>query len=276
MLAGAAASAATAKLAGWELRQLASSPLSAEARRLKAEYRELAAANGAGATTPARQQGHAGDGRDRHRPARTLVRSGQGPCRAGCRELGALGTPAYRGLTQIIPFDAPAGDVRQPAPGIAQAATGTRVSSRRSQASGPGRRLRMRCPVRGRAGLPRTFRASGLTSMPRPFPAAGTAAAEVMIVMPGPDLRAGRQVVSARRPAGLRRNARDHETPAHGQAKPHSATSASRSASRRRESMGRHWVNVHMLLTWINRESWMFWIRLQMAPGTRQEVLLHR
>ena len=77
VLAGAAASAATAKLAGWELRQLASSPLSAEARRLKAEYRELAAANGAGANTPARQQGHAGDGRDRHRPARTAARSGQ-------------------------------------------------------------------------------------------------------------------------------------------------------------------------------------------------------
>ena len=44
VLAGAAASAATAKLVGWELRQLASSPLSAEARRLKAEYRDLAAA----------------------------------------------------------------------------------------------------------------------------------------------------------------------------------------------------------------------------------------
>ena len=54
VLAGAAASAATAKLAGWELRQLASSRLSAQARGLKAEYRELAAANGAGATTPAR------------------------------------------------------------------------------------------------------------------------------------------------------------------------------------------------------------------------------
>ena len=77
VLAGAAASAATAKLAGWELRQLASSPLSAEAGRLKAEFRELAAANGAGATTPAQQQGHAGDGRDRHRPTGTLVRSGQ-------------------------------------------------------------------------------------------------------------------------------------------------------------------------------------------------------
>ena len=76
VLAGAAASAATVKLAGWELRQLASSPLSAEARRLKAEFRELATANGAGATTPA-QQGHAGDGRDRHRPARTPARSGK-------------------------------------------------------------------------------------------------------------------------------------------------------------------------------------------------------
>ena len=68
VLAGAAASAATAKLAGWELRQLASSPLSAEAGRLKAEFRELATANGAGADTPARQQG-----RERQRPDRTVV-----------------------------------------------------------------------------------------------------------------------------------------------------------------------------------------------------------
>ena len=72
VLAGAAASAATAKLVGWELRQLASSPLSAEARRLKAEYRELAAATGGGANTPARQQG-----RERHRPDRTPARSGK-------------------------------------------------------------------------------------------------------------------------------------------------------------------------------------------------------
>jgi hypothetical protein len=77
VLAGAAASSATAKLAGWELRQLASSPLSAQGRRLKAELRELAAANGAGATTPARQQGHAGNGRDRHRPNSAPARSGQ-------------------------------------------------------------------------------------------------------------------------------------------------------------------------------------------------------
>ena len=77
VLAGAAAAAATGKLAGWELRQLASSPLSAEARRLKAEYRELAVGDGVGATTPARQQGHAGDGRDRHRPDSTRARSGQ-------------------------------------------------------------------------------------------------------------------------------------------------------------------------------------------------------
>ena len=72
--AGAAASAATAKLAGWELQQLASSPLSAEAMRLKANG---AAANGAAATTPARQRGHAGDGRDRHRPNRAPARSGK-------------------------------------------------------------------------------------------------------------------------------------------------------------------------------------------------------
>ena len=77
VLAGAAASAVTAELAGWELRQLASSPLSAEARQLKAEYRELAAANGTGANTPARQHGHAGDGRERHRPDGTPVRSGK-------------------------------------------------------------------------------------------------------------------------------------------------------------------------------------------------------
>jgi hypothetical protein len=62
VLAGAAASAVTAKLAGWELQQLASSPLSAGAMRLRAEYREMAAANGAGATTPAqpRQRGSRG------------------------------------------------------------------------------------------------------------------------------------------------------------------------------------------------------------------------
>ena len=82
VLAGAAASAATAKLAGWELQQLASSPLSAEAMRLKAKYRELAAANDDAAnddaaTTPARQRGHAGDGRDRHRPNRAPARSGK-------------------------------------------------------------------------------------------------------------------------------------------------------------------------------------------------------
>ncbi len=56
VLVGAAASAATAELVGWELRQLASSPLSAEARRLRAEYRELAATSGGGANTPAAAQ----------------------------------------------------------------------------------------------------------------------------------------------------------------------------------------------------------------------------
>ena len=69
LLVGAAASAATAKLVGWELRQLAksplsaearrfwelrqpaNSPLSAEARRLKAELSALAAANRADENT---------------------------------------------------------------------------------------------------------------------------------------------------------------------------------------------------------------------------------
>ena len=55
VLVGAAASSATAGLVGWELRQLASSPLSAEARWLRTEYRELAAAGG-GASTPAAAQ----------------------------------------------------------------------------------------------------------------------------------------------------------------------------------------------------------------------------
>jgi hypothetical protein len=53
LLVGAAASSATAELVGWELRQLASSPLSAEARRLRTEYRELAATSGGRANTPA-------------------------------------------------------------------------------------------------------------------------------------------------------------------------------------------------------------------------------
>ena len=56
VLIGAAASSATAELVGWELRQLASSPLSAEARRLRAEYRELAATSNDGAKTPATAQ----------------------------------------------------------------------------------------------------------------------------------------------------------------------------------------------------------------------------
>ena len=72
VLAGAAAATATAKLACWELQQLASSPLSAEAMWLRAKYREMAAANGAAADTPARQQGRA-----RHRPDSTAARSSE-------------------------------------------------------------------------------------------------------------------------------------------------------------------------------------------------------
>ena len=56
VLIGAAASSATADLVGWELRQFASSPLSAEARRLRAEYRELAGTSGGQASTPAAAQ----------------------------------------------------------------------------------------------------------------------------------------------------------------------------------------------------------------------------
>jgi hypothetical protein len=77
VLAGAAASGATAKLVGWELQQLASSPLSAEAMRLRAKYRERAAANRVGATTPAWQQGQAGDDGASHRPTSTSARSSQ-------------------------------------------------------------------------------------------------------------------------------------------------------------------------------------------------------
>ena len=68
VLVGAAAASATAKLVGWERRQLTGSPLSAEASPLKAGNLELAATSGAGAHTPARQQRHAGDGRERRRP----------------------------------------------------------------------------------------------------------------------------------------------------------------------------------------------------------------
>ncbi len=65
LLVGAAASAATAKLVGWELRQLTNSPLSAEARQLKAEFHALAAANRADANTPWEQREHGGNGPDR-------------------------------------------------------------------------------------------------------------------------------------------------------------------------------------------------------------------
>jgi hypothetical protein len=70
LLAGAAASAATAKLVGWELRQLGSSPLSAEARRLRAELHAVAAVGRADAGD---QQEHPGNGQDRHGRSSTLV-----------------------------------------------------------------------------------------------------------------------------------------------------------------------------------------------------------
>ncbi len=76
VLVGAAGSAATAELVGWELRQLASSPLSAEARRLKAEYRERGAARDSGAYTPG-QHGYARDDRKRHDFDSTTSRSGK-------------------------------------------------------------------------------------------------------------------------------------------------------------------------------------------------------
>ena len=140
VLAGAAASAATAKLAGWELRQLASSPLSAEARRLRAEYRERAAASGAGAKHASAAAG-AHWGRPRQAPPRSPARAlRSGPCPAGCRGLVTLGTPAYRMLTEIIPLDAPAGDVRQSARGSLKPLQARALAPGRSQASGPGRR----------------------------------------------------------------------------------------------------------------------------------------
>jgi hypothetical protein len=70
ILAGAAASSATAKLVGWELRQLASSPLSAEGRHLRSELHALAAAS---ADTPAGREEHTGNGRDRRGGNSTLV-----------------------------------------------------------------------------------------------------------------------------------------------------------------------------------------------------------
>ena len=56
VLVGAAAASATAELVGWELRQLTSSPLSAEARHLRAEYRELAATGGGAKRSAAAQR----------------------------------------------------------------------------------------------------------------------------------------------------------------------------------------------------------------------------
>jgi len=77
VLAVAAASAATAKLAGWELRQLAISPLSAEARRLRPNTASWPPPTAPAQTRRGGQQGHAGDGRDRHRPNSAPARSGQ-------------------------------------------------------------------------------------------------------------------------------------------------------------------------------------------------------
>jgi hypothetical protein len=70
LLAGAAASSATAKLVGWELRQLASSPLSAEARHLRSELHTLAVAS---ADTPEGREGYTGNGRDRRAGNSTFV-----------------------------------------------------------------------------------------------------------------------------------------------------------------------------------------------------------
>ncbi len=72
VVAGAAASAATVQLVRWELRQLASSSMSAEARLLKAELRERATV---GANTPRPQQEHAENVRQRHSPDSTPARS---------------------------------------------------------------------------------------------------------------------------------------------------------------------------------------------------------
>ncbi len=66
LLVGAAASSATAKLVGWELRQLANSPLSAEARHLRSELRALA-------DTPEGHKERNGNGRDRRSGNSTLV-----------------------------------------------------------------------------------------------------------------------------------------------------------------------------------------------------------
>ena len=79
VLAAAAAASATAKLVEF---QLVGSPLSAE-------YRELAAANGGGANTPARQQGRAGNG-DGHRPESTPAVKQRARFPTGWVELVAL------------------------------------------------------------------------------------------------------------------------------------------------------------------------------------------
>jgi hypothetical protein len=67
----------TANLVSWEIRQLASSPLSAGARRLEAEYRELTAARDNGSKTPGRPQRHAGGGRERHSTGSAPSRPGE-------------------------------------------------------------------------------------------------------------------------------------------------------------------------------------------------------
>ena len=77
-------------------RQLASSPLSAEARGgLRPSSRELA---GVGATAPARPQGHAGAGRERHHPDSTLECSGK----ARASSPSSRGHPPARRHTRML------------------------------------------------------------------------------------------------------------------------------------------------------------------------------
>ena len=93
VLAGAAAASVTAKLAGWELRQLAG--LTA-IRPGHAAYGRIPRAG----RRPRRRRNHASAaaggrrGRPRQAPPRSHARPRRsGPCPAGCPELVTLGTP---------------------------------------------------------------------------------------------------------------------------------------------------------------------------------------
>ncbi len=95
MLAGAAAAAATAKLAGWELRQLASSPLLAGARRWRPSTASKA--------PPARYCGGLREGQlDQSQAGTTVALVDEGTAKASILASHARGYMDERSLAEVF------------------------------------------------------------------------------------------------------------------------------------------------------------------------------